>query len=199
MADDLRDLPAAAARRHIHTRRVTSQGFLRDDGLWDIEGELFDEKSYTYSDRERGPLEPGMPMHHMRARVTIDNDMKVLEAHAAMPALPFGYCSSAMAGVAKLKGASIGSGWRRSVDAVMGGTKGCTHMRELFYALATTAFQTISAYREQHMPELGAPKGTDTQRPFFLNQCHSWAESSPVVAEFFPQFYRKPQACDPPA
>jgi hypothetical protein len=192
MADALQELPAAAPRRHIHTRRVTSHGFLRDDGLWDIDGELFDEKSYTYADRERGALAAGVPMHHMRARITIDNEMNVLEAHAAMPALPFAYCSGVLPAVATLQGTCVGSGWRRSVDAVMGGTKGCTHMRELFYALATTAFQTISAYREQHMPELGAPKGGGTQKPFFLNQCHSWAETSPVVAEYFPKFYRKP-------
>lgn len=190
MADDLRDLPAAASRRHIHTRRVTSQGFLRDDGLWDIDGELFDEKSYIYADRERGPLPAGMPMHHMRARITINNEMNVLEAHAAMPALPFAYCSGALAGITNLKGACVGSGWRRSVDAVMGGTKGCTHMRELFYALATTAFQTISAYREQHMPQHGPPKGSDGVRPFFLNQCHSWADTSPIVRLYFPKFYR---------
>lgn len=191
MKDTLRELPQPAPRRHIHTRRVTTEGFLREDGLWDIDGELFDEKSYTYADRERGPLAPGKPMHHMRARVTVDNDMNVVDAQAAMPALPFGYCAGALGGVAKLKGTSMGAGWRRSVDAVMGSTHGCTHLRELFYALATTAFQTISAYREQHMPELGAPKAKDGERPFFLDQCHSWAHTSPVVAEYFPQFYKK--------
>jgi hypothetical protein len=61
----------------------------------------------------------------------------------------------------------------------------------LFYALATTAFQTISAYREQHMPELGPPKASDGERPFFLDQCYSWAHTSPVVAVHFPQFHRK--------
>lgn len=192
MAAHQSELPVSSPRRHIHTRRVTSLGLLRDDGLWDVEGELFDEKSYTYADRERGPLRPGLPMHHMRARITLDNDMNVVDAHAAMPAIPFGYCAGAVPGVERLKGASVGAGWRRAVDAAMGSTRGCTHMRELFYALATTAFQTISAYREQHMPELGPPKAADGQRPFFLNQCHSWADTSPVVAEYFPRFHRKP-------
>ena len=53
MADDLRDLPAAASRRHIHTRRVTSQGFLRDDGLWDIDGELSQEAARCREAREQ--------------------------------------------------------------------------------------------------------------------------------------------------
>ncbi|MEO9228446.1 MAG: DUF2889 domain-containing protein [Devosia sp.] len=192
MAAGMQELPSPAPRRHIHTRRVISQGFLRDDGLWDIEGELHDQKTYVYADRERGPLEPGQPMHHMRARITVNNDLEVVEAHAAMPAIPFSYCSGAIAEVAGLKGANLGSGWRRALDAAMGNTRGCTHMRELFLDIATTAFQTISAYREQHMPELGPPLGGDAQTPFFLNRCHSWARTSPVVAEYFPQFYRKP-------
>lgn len=58
-------LTSPAPRRHIHTRDVRSRGFLRDDGLWDIEGELLDEKTYTYADRDRGALPAGVPMHHM--------------------------------------------------------------------------------------------------------------------------------------
>ena len=198
MAQGVRDLPQSAPRRHLHTRRVTSRGYLRDGGLWDIDGELVDEKTYTSADRERGPLPAGMPIHHMRARLTLDNEMRVVEAHAAMPTVPFGYCAGAGAGagavggVSQLKGALVGAGWRRAVDAAMGATQGCTHMRELFYALATTAFQTASSYREQHMPELGAPSSGNGGRPFYSNQCHSWADTSPVVAVYFPQFHRKP-------
>jgi len=187
----MQDLPPPGSRRRIHTRTVTSQGFLREDGHWDIEGDLIDLKTYTYADRERGPLPAGSPMHHMRARVTVDNDLRVLEAHAAMPALPFAYCAGALAGVEKLRGEFLGHGWRRAVNAAMGDVRGCTHMRELFYSLATTAFQTISAYREQYMPELGPPKGSDADNPFFLNGCYSWAQTSPVVAVYFPKFYRK--------
>src|SRR6478672_5703484 len=33
-------LPAPVPRRLIHTRDVRTRGFLRDDGLWDLEGEL---------------------------------------------------------------------------------------------------------------------------------------------------------------
>ena len=171
---------------------MTSRGYLRDGGLRDIDGELVDEKTYTNADRERGPLPAGMPIHHMRARLTLDNEMRVVQAHAAMPTVPFGCCAGAVGGVSQLKGALVGAGWRRAVDAATGATQGCTHMRELLYALATTAFQTVSSYREQHMPELGAPSSGDGGRPFCLNQCHSWADTSPVMAVYFPQFHRKP-------
>ena len=184
-------LPQPAPRRELHTRTVVSKGFLRDDGLWDIEGELRDVKSYGYDDRERGVLAPGMPMHLMRARLTIDDDMVVREVHTDMAEIPFRHCSGATVGAPALVGASLGPGWRRAVDAAMKGVKGCSHMRELMYAMATTAFQTVSCYREQFVPAVGAPRQADGKAPFFLDQCHSWAATSPVVARYFPLYFRQ--------
>jgi hypothetical protein len=191
-SDRVTALSSPAQRRLIHERRVITRGYLRDDGLWDIEGELFDEKTYTYADRDRGPLPAGSPMHHMRARLTVDHDMNIHGAEAAMPAQPFETCSGGLErALQQLIGASLAAGFRRKVEDAMGRTLGCTHIRELLLATATTAYQTISSWREQFMPELGAPKQKDGEKPFFLNQCRSWADTSPVVAVHFPQFHRK--------
>jgi hypothetical protein len=187
----MQDLSAPAPRRLLHERRVVTRGYLRDDGLWDIEGELVDEKTYTYDDRDRGPLPAGSPMHHMRARLTVDRDLVVHAAEGAMPAHPFRTCTGAVEPVQALVGVSLSKGFRKAVDEAMGRTRGCTHLRDLILALATTAYQTISSYREQFMPELGAPKAAGGERPFFLDQCRSWAENGPVVAVHFPRFYRK--------
>jgi len=184
-------LSAPTPRRLIHERRVVTRGYLRDDGMWDIEGELIDEKTYTYADRDRGPLPAGSPMHHMRARLTVDHDLVIHAAEGAMPAHPFGFCTGAIEPTQALVGACLAKGFRRVVEEAMGRTSGCTHLRELILAVATTAFQTVSSYREQFLPELGAPKSADGERPFFLNQCRSWADTSPVVAVHFPQFHRK--------
>ena len=184
-------LPTPAPRRLLHTRTVTCTGFLRDDGLWDLEGELLDVKTYTYDDRERGDLPPGKPMHHMRVRLTVDNDLVLKEIVTNMAEIPFTHCAGATGSAPSLVGATLGPGWRRAVDSGMKGVKGCSHIRELLYAVATTAFQTISSYREQFMKELGAPKSGAGEAPFFLDQCHSWASTSPVVARFLPKHFRK--------
>ena len=42
-------LSQAAPRKHLHTRAITVQGYARDDGLWDIEGHMTDNKSYTFT------------------------------------------------------------------------------------------------------------------------------------------------------
>lgn len=188
------ELSPPVPRRLLHERRVTSRGFLREDGLWDIEGELLDEKTYTYADRERGALPAGAPMHHMRARLTIDNDLRIHVAEATMPGQPFRTCGQALVPVQALVGKSLARGFRRAVEDAMGQTRGCEHLRSLILSLATTAYQTISSWREQFMPELGAPRQGDGQRPFFLDHCLSWAQDGPVVAVHFPEFHRKPPA-----
>jgi len=40
------------AREKLHHRSVVCQGFKRADGLWDIEAELVDTKTYSYHNRE---------------------------------------------------------------------------------------------------------------------------------------------------
>lgn len=180
-------------RQLIHTRDVRTRGFLREDGLWDLEGELVDEKTYTYADRDRGPLPAGSPMHHMRARLTVDHHMVVRAAEVEMPAIPFSLCAGAAEPARELVGKSLARGFGRAIEEAMGRTGGCTHVRYLILALANTAYQTISAYREQFMPELGAPKAQDGERPFFLNQCRAWDEQGDVVARFFPRFHRGPE------
>ena len=39
-------LPSPAPRRKVHTRRVTCEGFRREDGHLDIEGHITDVKTY---------------------------------------------------------------------------------------------------------------------------------------------------------
>lgn len=183
-------IPEPVPRKLLHSRDVGCQGFLREDGLWDIEGELRDVKTYTYEDRERGRLPAGKPMHGMKVRLTVDNDLVVRHAHAEMTDIPFRYCSGAIHSLEDLVGATVGAGWRQAVNKCMPGVAGCSHFRELLYAVATVAFQTISAYREQYMQELGAPKKKGTDAPFFLDQCRSWDTNSPVVMKFMPKFYK---------
>jgi len=52
-------LPAATPREPIHTRRIEMQGYLRQDGLWDIEGRLTDGKSYAFKNDYRGEVKVG--------------------------------------------------------------------------------------------------------------------------------------------
>jgi Protein of unknown function (DUF2889) len=175
----------SAERRHLHNRTVVFDGYLRSDGLWEIEAEIVDTKPYLYDDRERGALSPGHPIHRIAVRLTLDDSLTIRATTCDMIDTPFSICSEASAPVSALVGAQLGPGWRRAVDERMGGTKGCSHLRELLYNMATVAFQTISPYRERQGGQAPGKKGSGM--PFFLDGCYSWALDSPIVTRFFPQ------------
>ncbi|MBN9460929.1 MAG: DUF2889 domain-containing protein [Burkholderiales bacterium] len=177
-------------RRQIHTRQIIGRGYVRDDGLFDIEADLIDHKPFVYEDRERGEMQPGAPIHQMRVRVTVDNDLVVRDIECEMPDVPFDHCHGALGSAPSLVSTSVGPGWRRAVDERMRGRKGCTHLRELLYCVGTVAFQTISPYREQFMSELGSPKSGKDGLPFFIDQCFSWSVDSPVVRKYFPIYFQ---------
>ena len=46
-------------RKKIHNRSVHCEGFLREDGLWDIEGHLRDTKTYSFKSDHRGDVKAG--------------------------------------------------------------------------------------------------------------------------------------------
>ncbi|HSV34827.1 MAG TPA: DUF2889 domain-containing protein, partial [Ramlibacter sp.] len=68
-------LPPAQPRTHIHTRSVQFRGYHREDGLWDIEAELTDSKTYSLQRSEKGVMPPGTPIHGMAIRATVDDSM----------------------------------------------------------------------------------------------------------------------------
>ena len=174
-------------RKHLHTRRVECRGYLRDDGLWDIEGHMVDTKTYSFPNRHRGEVAAGEPVHEMWLRLTVDDSMRIHEVEAATDHGPFGMCPAIAGNFKRLEGLTIGPGFRRAVRARVGGTQGCTHLVELVGPIATTAFQTMTARR--HLSESGARADDESDRPRFLDTCHALASDSPVIREHWPEFY----------
>ena len=175
-------------RKHLHTRNVECRGYLRDDGLWDIEGRMVDTKTYSFPNRHRGEVREGQPVHEMWLRLTIDDSMRIHEVDAATDYGPFGMCPAITDNFKRLEGLTIGPGFRRAVRARVGGTQGCTHLVELVDPIATTAFQTMTARRHHKEPQ-GGEEFAPEERPRFLGTCHALASDSPVVKERWPEFY----------
>jgi len=186
-------LSAPAQREHIHTRRVTCEGYRRADGMWDIEGHLVDTKTYAFSNNERGEITPGVPIHEMRIRLTIDDAFKIHAVEAVTDHSPFGVCREITPNFERLVGLTIGAGWRRAIQSRVGGVEGCTHIVELLGPVATTAFQTIMPLHERERRDSdGAAKQAGDgipKRPRLLNTCHAFREDGPKTKEFWPDFY----------
>ena len=199
-------LSPPVGRQHLHTRRVTCQGFFRDDGLWDIEGRITDEKTYEHPNEWRGPLCPGDFVHDMSIRLTLDHKFKIVDVEAVTDSSPYSVCGEVTPDFKKLIGLTIGGGFHRAVRERLGGVHGCTHIVELLGPVATTAFQTVSSRKSRelnnaHRAKSGAlpssrPAEHDKppRKPYVIDTCHAWAADGEVVKRWAPAFYTGPGA-----
>ena len=103
-------LSPPVGRQHLHTRRVVCQGFFRDDGLWDIEGRITDEKTYDHANEWRGALKPGDFIHDMSIRLTVDNKFTIVDVDAVTDKSPYRVCGDIAPDFRKLIGLTIGGG-----------------------------------------------------------------------------------------
>ncbi|MEO8296316.1 MAG: DUF2889 domain-containing protein [Burkholderiales bacterium] len=187
-------LPDPKPRTHLHTREVSYRGYKRDDGLWDFEAQMSDRRAYAYTMREKGLMPAGEPVHNMAVRLSVDDKWVIREVVSAMANIPFGECRQTLDPMQALVGASVGRGWRQTIDARIGGTLGCTHMRELLFGLATVVYQTIPSYTKLQQRLAGVPDKVPSGEPVpqYLGQCMSWNFNGPVVARHFPQYINWP-------
>ena len=181
-------LPPPAPRTHLHTRAVTYRGFHREDGLWDIEGELTDTKTYSLERSERGHMPPGTPIHGMTIRVTVDDAMVIREIVSASDHTPFDECAHGTPPMQQMVGATLGPGWRQAIDKALCSTRGCTHLRELLFNMATAAYQTVPVYRDRLRRQSGVPEAENAGPPYHLGKCLAWDFNGAVVQRHYPKF-----------
>ncbi len=181
-------LPPPAPRQPMHTRSIALEGFVREDGLWDIEVRLVDTKPFPQPLYERGELPPGTPIHDISLRVTVDDNLVIREICGAMDSKPLHECGQALPPLENLVGVTLGPGLRQSIERALGGTRGCTHMREMLVNVATAAYQCVPHGR-QHLRRLaGIPDAPLEQPPYHVGRCIAWDADGPVVARVYPQF-----------
>lgn len=172
-------LEPTVAREALHRRRLDIQGYKRADGLYDIEGHLVDTKPYDFKLAE-GVRRAGEPVHSMWLRITVDRTLTIVDAAAAMDAMPYAdQCDQIVPAYRKLVGISLRPGYHQKLKELLGGVRGCTHITELAGMLATAAFQMMAGQRLQD-PE---------SKPFQIDGCHALASASKVVGRYYPRWY----------
>jgi hypothetical protein len=187
-------------REHLHTRTVECRGYRRADGWWDVEGHIVDQKTYGFDNQWRGRVEPGMPVHEMWIRLTLDDELEIRAVEAKTDAGPYRICGDIAPAYRKLVGVRIAPGFTRRTRELFGGVRGCTHLMELLGPIATTAFQTIFPARARYPRKdaAGAEKEKDAaavkkRRSRLIDTCHALASTSEVVKRFWPEFYTGPK------
>ena len=186
-------LPAPVSRRHLHTRSIVCEGYERDDGLFDIEAQIVDRKTYAVEEPYRGRRPAGAHVHDMQVRLTLDESMTVKAIAVATNHAPYDPCPAVAPAYQRLVGAKIGAGWRKAVAEAVGRTHGCTHVTELLMPMATVAFQTMGSWPKGGKVATEAQPDQSQKKPYFIDGCHAWASDGPVVKRLFPLHYRGPR------
>ncbi|MCZ6763709.1 MAG: DUF2889 domain-containing protein [Alphaproteobacteria bacterium] len=187
-------LSEPAARTAKHVRTIVCEGYLRDDGRWDVEGHLIDTKGYDFDNAERGTIHAGEHVHEMWLRLTVDDHYEIHEVEAVTDYAPFGICGDVAPVFQQLVGLKIAPGWNLAARKLVGGVAGCTHIVELLGPLGTTVLQTI---RPSQKPDAqrGKKKGVsmdeskEGKRPRVIDTCHALRADGPVVERHWPDWY----------
>ena len=179
-------LPPPAPRQRKHTRRIVIEGFHRDDGLWDIEAHITDEKTRDFP-LASGVRPVGQPVHDMRLRLTIDETLTVLDAEAVSDAVPYpGQCETIAPAYRQLIGLNLLRGFRKAVQERLGKAAGCTHMTELATVLPTAAIQTFAG---EVFKSSNSADAESTTKPFQIDGCHALRSDGEAVRIYYPRWY----------
>jgi hypothetical protein len=178
-------LSQPAERELLHLRDIAVRGYRRSDGLFDVEAEITDTKSYSFRVGDRGDITPGEKLHNMVLRLTVDATLTIVAAEAVTEAAPFSVCPGGAATFGRLAGLRIGGGFLKEANARLGGVEGCTHIRELLQQMATVAVQTSYV-----LPARSGEGAGGAER--LINSCHGYSASGPVVQRRWPQHYTGP-------
>ena len=180
-------LPVTEVERELtHTRRVRYEGYKRADGLWDIEGHLTDIKNHDYQ-LKTGVRRAGQPVHSMWLRLTIDRRLNIVEACASSEVVPYpDGCEAIAPQYAQLVGLNLAKDFRKSVKALFGGVRGCTHLTEMLGGMPTAAIQTFAGEMSEERE--------DGAKPFQLDQCHALETSGETVRKWYPRWHRRDES-----
>lgn len=186
-------LPIAVKRSKLHHRSIQCEGFKRDDGLWDIEAHLTDQRAYdcSYDPEHRGGRIPaGENVHNMRVRLTLDLDFLIHEAVAISEETPFPICFQAAKVMPRLVGLRLGKGWLKEVRKRISTEVSCTHLLDLLTPIAQTAYQTMhSALEERAEQRKREDKNFTRKKLGILDTCIALASDGEVVKRQWPEFY----------
>ena len=195
-------LSEPVTRELMHTRRIEIQGFLREDGLLDVDARLVDTKPYCFANDESGEIPAGRPLHEMVVRMTVDDRLNIVACDAATLHSPYANCGGGADNMGVLVGLALKAGFIKAANERLRGALGCTHIREMLQQIATVAHQTMWPVRERARaralaeaqrrdPSLvvrGEP-GEDDGSIRLLDTCFAYSSAGAVVQQRWPHLY----------
>ncbi|TCK44641.1 DUF2889 family protein [Paraburkholderia sp. BL8N3] len=193
-------LSPPVSRQLRHRRAIRLEAFERDDGLWDVEACLTDEKPRDVH-LASGVRPNGLPIHELWLRITIDRKLTIVDAEASSEWAPYGgLCAESNPVYRSLIGLNLLQNFRREANRLLRGTTGCTHLTELCAVLPTAAIQAFAG--EVWDTDNGSPSGQPDQAsaenpPFQLGRCNALRFDGAAVGEYYPRWFgHRPREAD---
>jgi hypothetical protein len=178
-------LSPPVSRQLRHRRAIRAEAFERDDGLWDIEACLTDQKPRDFP-LALGVRPNGLPIHELWLRITIDRKLNIVDAEASSDWVPYpGHCEASNSAYRALVGLNLLDNFRNHVRRLLAGTAGCTHLTELCAILPTAAIQAFAG----EVWETRDTAEQSGQPPFQLDRCHALRFDGEMVRRFYPRWY----------
>ena len=183
MSEEVATNKRGVKRQFMHRRNIDARGYLREDGLWDIEGVIQDTKGYELKLPDRGDVPEGGFLHHLTLTLTVDEQLNIVDAYAEMFYTPYLDCPGAAVSYEALVGLQIGKGWINEARRAIGRVSGCAHLTELLPVLASAAMQSIRGYHLNFTPGF---IGGDEERKNMLNTCHGFRTGGRAQIRLWP-------------
>jgi len=185
----------------MHRRAIDVQVFAREDGRFDVQARLIDNKP---RDVVVGGIHrpAGASLHEMVLGLVVDAELNIHAAGSETLAMPYpGQCEEHGDAYAQLVGLNLMRGFRGAVKERLASTRGCTHLTELCGVLPTAVVQALAG-EVIAINEGAADAAADAAPPFQLDRCHALRSDGPVVQVHYPRWYRpaaKAEAVPPSA
>ena len=176
-------------RALTHTRQITCHAYRRQDGLWEIEATVVDQKSEDVPFRSREPVHAGEFMHHMGINFLIDDNFTILDVEAAMQVTPWSACPGATDAYRRLIGLQIGAGFGRQIRERIGSERGCVHLTDLITQVANTYTQASWPDRvaRQIAVDPDPRRWPDARAVAFVGECLAWKRDGDTLRREYPE------------
>lgn len=168
----------ADPRELLNLRQMKLEAFRTGPRQMLLVGHLADTYSHGVVNRD-GTLKPAGKMHDMRIELEVTlPDLTVIAASAEISHAPEAACSEVAPVVQQLVGLQIRRGFARDVGRVLGGARGCHHLRELVAAMAPMAIPAADA------ASAGQPTAQRLARgkQHLLDSCYAWRADLPTAS-----------------
>jgi len=175
-------------RAEIHRRQIDFRGYLRSDGLFEVEGRLTDTKTHDFLLPTGGrTVAAGDALHDLVVTLVYDRDLIVRDVKTNFISPPYPMCANGGGTLQALIGLHIGAGWNTEIRRRLPSCETCTHMRELLTPMATAAFQTASEHRRKQSVPVD-----NTGKPRKIDSCYAFSASRELVEALWPEFHTPP-------